>query len=216
MKMLEIWLKDWMFARINHLTAIRKFAEDVQKMSYSDLYPYHLRSQKGEYSWIKDCELIVDERLKEMKDYNPYSEVRVSEKYEIDLENNDIVCYINYQGIEFTQSKIYQPRKGLRFEWIKQALATFNFSPSDFETFQIERSDEWIFNNAEKEMLIRKKIIEEKVKKICGEELTHGANVSDGFVVKGSNERKAHVFRILAGGYNIQCLHQRILVKEIK
>lgn len=78
------------------------------------------------------------------------------------------------------------------------------------------RSDEWCRDKAHKEMLQQKRTIEEKVKKICGDEITEVNDSFDGIYVKGSNGRVAHLWKISAGGYNIQCLHTRVLVKEMK
>lgn len=77
------------------------------------------------------------------------------------------------------------------------------------------RTDEWIANRAHKDMIAKKKAIEAKVAKICGEVVDVNDQGCD-IYVKGSNDRIAHLWRILAGGYNIQCLHTRVLCKEVK
>jgi hypothetical protein len=76
------------------------------------------------------------------------------------------------------------------------------------------------YSKAEQEARVVKDIKREleailaKVKKICGdaEEIM---DVADGYNVKG-NKGQAHIWAIGAGGYNIQCYHIRVLVKEIK
>lgn len=63
---------------------------------------------------------------------------------------------------------------------------------------------------------VRKTVIA-KVKKICTEDIVEVAESSgNGLYVRGANGKVANMNAIYAGGYNIQCLHIRILVKEMK
>lgn len=69
----------------------------------------------------------------------------------------------------------------------------------------------------EKDVEYKRKAIIAKVQKICTEEVTEVAEVAgDGLFIRGANGRVAHMWAIFAGGYNIQCLHIRVLVKESK
>jgi hypothetical protein len=68
----------------------------------------------------------------------------------------------------------------------------------------------------EKDVEFKRKGIIAKVQKICTEEIAEVAEVAgDGLLIRGANNKVAHMWAILAGGYNIQCLHIRVLVKEM-
>lgn len=67
----------------------------------------------------------------------------------------------------------------------------------------------------EKDVDSKRKNIINRVKKICTEEIIEVAEVpGDGLFIRGANGKVAHMWAIFAGGYNIQCLHVRVLVKE--
>ena len=69
----------------------------------------------------------------------------------------------------------------------------------------------------EKDVESTRKTVIAKVKKICTEDIIEVAEVAGyGLYVRGANGKVANMYAIYAGGYNIQCLHIRILVKEIK
>lgn len=77
------------------------------------------------------------------------------------------------------------------------------------------RDEEWIRKKAEKENERLRLSLIAKVKNICGETIVEVAE-KDELYLKGSNGRTAKLWAILAGGYNIQCLHTRVLCKEMK
>lgn len=77
------------------------------------------------------------------------------------------------------------------------------------------RDETWIADRAHKDMLRHKQSIENKIAKIC-ESIDTIEDLDGEYYVKGSNGKIAHLWRILAGGYNIQCLHTRVLCKEVK
>ena len=77
------------------------------------------------------------------------------------------------------------------------------------------RDDEWIVARAHKDMLAKKRSVEAKISKICDSIETISDECGE-IYVKGTNGRIAHLWRILAGGYNVQRLHSRVLCKEIK
>ena len=89
---------------------------------------------------------------------------------------------------------------------------------------ELTRADEnlLMYGPADRLKIIRKRIdnhrkaIEAKVAKICGDHIVEVCDEWDGVYVKGENNRIAHLWAIRAGGYNIQCLHTRVLVKEVK
>ena len=97
---------------------------------------------------------------------------------------------------------------------------------SNFSWFDgYKRTDSEIRDKAHKEMLNHKKAIEMKVYKICGKDIEAVNETNTDIYVKGTNGRTAHLWAIEAGGYNQdiivnerhgQCLHIRVLVKEVK
>ena len=69
----------------------------------------------------------------------------------------------------------------------------------------------------EKDVEDKRKRVIAKVQKICTDEVVEVAEVAgDGLFIRGANGKVAHMWAIFAGGYNIQCLHIRVLVKEAK
>lgn len=91
-----------------------------------------------------------------------------------------------------------------------------NLTKTDLKWLEIDRTETEIDTKAEKEMQLQKQAIEAKVKKICGDKITHVEDLGDTLIIKGSNDRLAKLWAIVAGGWNIQCEHIRVLVKEIK
>lgn len=103
-----------------------------------------------------------------------------------------------------------------KYNGLETLLKVHGCSLSDADWISIGRSEEDIRIKAHKDMLNQKKMIEAKVRKICGDEITNVDDESGDIYAKGSNGRTAHIYAIWAGGYNIQRLHIRILVKEVK
>lgn len=116
------------------------------------------------------------------------------------------------------KAKFYEIYKDeiIQYNGFAKLLGKHGCIKSDLDWLSIGRSDKEISEKAHKEMLYQKKAIEERVEKICGKELTHVDETSGEIYAKGSNGRTAHLWAITAGGYNIQCLHIRVLVKEVK
>lgn len=77
------------------------------------------------------------------------------------------------------------------------------------------RTDEWCKTRASKDAAAHRKSIEQKVHKIIGD-VVEISEDCDGWYLNGSNGKRCHMWFIYAGGYNIQCLHVRCLVKEVK
>lgn len=93
-------------------------------------------------------------------------------------------------------------------------LADRKISKTDYA--QVEgRSAQWCMARAIKDAENHRKSIEQKVQKIVGE-VTEILEDVDGWYLNGSNGKRCHLWFIYAGGYNIQCLHTRCLVKEVK
>lgn len=77
------------------------------------------------------------------------------------------------------------------------------------------RTEEWCKERARKDAAAHRKSIEQKVHKIIGD-VVEILESHDGWYLNGSNGKRCHMWFIYAGGYNIQCLHVRCLVKEVK
>lgn len=135
----------------------------------------------------------------------------------------DFVSTITFRGIGYPLSSNYH---GAHHELIGRIIKRYGHTVSDYQSltlqkvsdvaYNVERDDAWIIKTATKETQERREAIEAAVKKICGDEIVSGTDTNDGILVKGSNGKVAHVWAIHAGGYNIQCLHIRVLVKEVK
>ena len=85
------------------------------------------------------------------------------------------------------------------------------------EQLAIYYSHEERVHRVEKDVESKRKGIIAKVQKICTIDIIEVAEVAgDGLYIKGANGKVAHMWAIFAGGYNIQCFHIRIMVKESK
>lgn len=97
---------------------------------------------------------------------------------------------------------------------LKKFLNDRNISKTDYT--QIEgRTAQWCMERAIKDAEAHRKSIEQKVQKIVGE-VTEILEDFDGWYLNGSNGKRCHLWFIQAGGYAVQCLHTRCLVKEVK
>ena len=84
------------------------------------------------------------------------------------------------------------------------------------DTKLVEGRDEaWIRARAHKDMIRHKEALEAKIMKIC-DKIESVMDDFGEYYIKGTNGRTAHVWRIMAGGYNIQRLHSRVLCKEVR
>lgn len=103
-----------------------------------------------------------------------------------------------------------------KYNGLESLLKAYDCSLMDKQWLEGRRTKDDIEAKAHKEMLHQKRMIEQKVKKICGDIIIEVDDSDGSIYVKGSNNRTAHIYAIEAGGYNIQRLHIRVLVKEIK
>lgn len=84
------------------------------------------------------------------------------------------------------------------------------------DTKLVEGRDEpWIRARAHKDMIRHKEALEAKIMKIC-DQIDSVMDDFGEYYIKGTNGRVAHVWRICAGGWNIQRAHTRCLVKEVR
>lgn len=158
---------------------------------------YEYREEKGGYHKVVDGRYVYTECV-----------------------NRYIDAIVTIDGEEFKDTPIYEmghysiePKKRNALE---SYVASMGHNPSDIELID-GRDEEWIKKYCAKQKELKRKYIEDKVRKICGNELEEvaGREVSD-LYVRGTNGKTAHIWAITAGGYNIQRLHIRILVKEVK
>lgn len=77
------------------------------------------------------------------------------------------------------------------------------------------RDEPWIRTRAHKDMIRHKEALEAKIMKIC-DQIDSVMDEFGEYYIKGTNGKVAHVWRVMAGGYNIQRLHTRCLCKEVK
>lgn len=84
------------------------------------------------------------------------------------------------------------------------------------DTKLVEGRDEaWIRARAHKDMIRHKEALEAKIMKIC-DQIESVMDEFGEYYIKGTNGKVAHVWRINAGGWNIQRAHTRVLCKEVK
>lgn len=113
-----------------------------------------------------------------------------------------------------------------KYNGLQELLADNRCTKGDFDwIYQMGRTEQDIRTKAHKDMLVQKKSIEARVRSICGEELTNIDDSKGDIFAKGTNGRTAHIWAIIAGGYNEgiivnerhgQCAHIRVLVKEVR
>lgn len=77
------------------------------------------------------------------------------------------------------------------------------------------RDEPWIRTRAHKDMIQHKEALEAKITKICDKIDSVDEDLGE-YYVKGTNGKVARVWRIIAGGWNIQRAHTRVLCKEVK
>lgn len=225
LKLLEKWMNDYENARFNQLVKTKELMNkyktarksqrtlDVNYSSYNRDREPVIIPEMNQYccatitpNWKRVIEpKIITERTPEGIKYKT-------------VETTVIVEYIDMDGVLYpeyvTGGDYWKMRE--KYNGYEQYLKANGCSMSDEQWLSIGRTEEDIKAKAHKDMLNQKKTIEQKVKKICGETLTNIDDTKGEIYVKGSNGRVAHIWAIQAGGYNIQCLHIRVLVKEIK
>lgn len=233
-KLLEKWMQDYEDNRYNQITKtqnlMNKWKEEKKKQKTLDVnYP----------SYNKDSVPVI---IPEMKQHccatiSPNWK-RVTEQATVRDRNAE---GIKYKVVETTviidqievNGKLYEDyvtggdyyRMQQKYNGLEKLLSDNQCSMSDYTWLLIIRTDTEIHNKAHKDMLNQKKAIEAKIRKICGDEFTHIDDTTGDLYVRGINGRTAHIWAITAGGYNQdiivnerhgQCLHIRILVKEVK
>lgn len=224
MKLLDKWMADYEEEVYNGLIRtqelMRKWRTALKEQRTLVVNGYRDEENRVEIPEMKNCcgWNISPNWRKEYLTVNAltkqYECVFIVEQIEVEGEMYDNLLYdqtpweaMRYFSVEEKKNKL----NGLH-----NLLQKNGCSISDMRWLENGRTEEDIRNRAHKDMLKHKEAIEKKVEKICGTEITHIDEFACDIYVKGSNGRVAHIWAIQAGGYNIQCLHIRVLVKEMK
>ena len=225
--------------------ALEVWMEELEKEFYDDYMRAHralqlwsnAKSERRLASTV-DTWKVRDELKGE---YRGYCCMKVSTKYrEEEFVNcgNTFVALIDVvtvDGVDYDILMAFTSPKGTekRPDWTSQHRAEEKFkeilsTESGFGKFLRDhrayaadakvvegRDGQWIAERAHKDMLKHKKALEEKIAKIC-DKIDSVLDDYGEYYVKGTNGKTAHVWRIMAGGYNIQKLHSRVLCKEVR
>lgn len=146
--------------------------------------------------WLEEYKQARIEYLKELrKELDDFQDLFVLEygKYTQRAELNGVV-YKTYEGQLYLSAKLRH-----------------QVSQADFNTIIFKD----ITESVDKEVEVKRKDLLKKVTKYCGEELVIQYDEEYMMIVKGTIGR-AKILKVVAGGYNVQCLHIRILVKGLK
>lgn len=175
-----------------------------------------LRANYQGYCLCKLCSNYREEHIGDIHGNNFYA---LLQQFELDGKMYDYICGFgrDKECMDERLSLLHIRKLQDRFKE-RSGIVKF-FCDRQVHTSHVKlvsgRSEEWIAARAHKDMLAKKKAIETKVAKICGEIVDVDDQGCD-IYVRGTTGKVAHLWRILAGGYNIQCLHNRVLCKEVK
>ena len=144
------------------------------------------------------------ERTKETLDYKHYDRTgwhtRTNEFYVKFLEGKKIVYTFHKEGFE---------------EFLKIKNIMITKQDEQMLEYQIDE----IRTRLQKEAVKSFKELTKNIEKILGSEIIKIYEHSQGdntiMVLEASNGKKVRVTKFIAGGYNIQCLHIRVKIKEI-
>lgn len=223
-KLFNEWLEEIKNNRIKALfetkEMVKKFKEAKKEKSIYKVCGYdpfrNLENESESYRDYLKKEYKYHHVIPEMKSCCCWKTTQKIARYE--EENNVIITeFINIDGIEY-ENYLYSTGKSYykdkeRYNGLAKYLLTKGHTLSDANLID-GRDDSWIIKRAEKEVENLRKSLIAKVSKICGEEIVEVIELCE-LYLKGSNGRTAKLWAISAGGYNIQCLHTRVLVKEV-
>lgn len=213
--LLNEWMQQWKQERKEALLDMIQLEKDIRNAQREQ----SILSVVGYERELKQNEVMV-------LSARQYSGLTISKNYRIEeytekmhysrpsSNREDIISTYNVRGFDVEHSHTRYPKK---YDMTLTLLAKLGYSTSDYsQVYQMSRTEEWAEEKAEKDMQRHKKAIEQKVLKICGDTITHVNDSTNTIFVKGSNDKVAKIYVIYAGGYNIQRLHIRVLVKEVK
>ncbi len=224
-KLFNEWLEEIKNNRIKSLfetkEMVKKFKEAKKEQSIYKVCgcdPFrNLENEPKSYRDYLNNEYKHHHIIPEMENCSCWKTTQKIARYEED-DNIIITEFINIDGIEYenylysTNHKSYYKDKE-KYNGLANYLLTKGHTLSDANLID-GRDDSWIIKRVEKEIEILRKSLIAKVSKICGEEIVEVIESYE-LYLKGSNGRTAKLWTISAGGYNIQCLHTRVLVKEV-
>lgn len=182
---------------------------------------------KCDIKWLQDDINRLNDEIKETKKTITKYEAQLSGE----IEKESIFLKDIPESMKAMQTELVEVwdefdmgrRNTLRAEYFNLGYSQFIRKYSYYEYELISKTDEEIHNSNMKDakaliinLYYRVRNITGEVtdwSNICAEQGTHGFTVLNGIVI--GKEGKAKVESILAGGYNIQRLHIRVLVHSI-
>ncbi len=212
-KAFEDYIEEYRQVRENQLLAAMKAREDWLNAA---------RSQEKAQRLLN----IVPEEYR--RGFGCYSLWDVSGKAQF-IDAEDYVAVVDFytiDGIDYRVVLAVDTKNNNRDRWrmkdrvveeLSQHLKFFSdrkISKSDYSQVQ-GRSIEWCKERAVKDAAAHRRSIEQRVQKMIGDVVEIQEDF-DGWYLNGSNGKRCHMWFVDAGGYNIQCLHTRCLVKEVK
>ena len=227
-KLFNQWLEEIKEKRIKDLLEVkemvntfklaRKEQATYEVCGYDPIERIQSESDEQYKNWIinkyKDHKYHV---IPEMKNCCCWDTTKKINRYEktdnviiteiIVIDGNEYENYLYSTGC----MSYYADKK--RYNGLEAYLSTRGHSLSDANLID-GRDNAWIIKRAEKENENLRKALIAKVSKICGEDIVEVRETSE-LYLKGANGRTAKLWAISAGGYNVQCLHTRVLVKEV-
>lgn len=225
--------------------ALDIWMEEIEKEFYDDYMRAHnaLISWKEAQTARRLASTIDTWKIRDelMGNYRGYCCMNVTPKYrEEEFVHNGhtfvaLIDVVTVDGVDYDIVMAFARPKDVedRIDWtshhraedkFKESLSTdsgFNLFLHHKKAYSADvklvegRDEKWIAERAHKDMLKHKKSIEDKIAKIC-DKIDSVDDEFGEYFVKGTNGRVAHLWRIMAGGYNIQRLHTRVLCKEVK
>lgn len=219
-KLFETWLEEIKNHRIQQLLTtkmlVQKWRSALKEQRTYDVYgsEYEVENPSSKfYHYIpcmKQCSCWKTTKKIEIETAEIYSGpiTLVQQFIEIDGEEYKDTLYIAGNGSWRSEAR------QLATDGLSTYLAENGLTMSDANLIE-GRDEEWIRKKAEKENERLRLSLIAKVKKICGETIVEVTEKHE-LYLKGSNGRTAKLWAIMAGGYNIQCLHTRVLCKEFK
>lgn len=151
--------------------------------------------------WDKNYVAILDKRVLDGKEYPEVvaiQEVKEDGKYRwVDSRTEEKIIDIN----NLNGWKMFLADRGVNEADVKYVYG---------------RDDAWMVERAHKDAEQHRKWIENKVEKMLGKVEEVAKVPGDGWYLHGSNGKVGHMWFVEAGGYNIQRLHYRCLLKEVR
>ena len=227
-KLFNQWLEEIKERRIKDLLEVKEMVNTFNKarkeqaiyevLSYDPIERVQNESDESYKNWIinkyKDNKFHI---IPEMRNccgcYTTKEIIKHEEFYGVVINEIIEINGIEYENNLYSTGKFSYLEAKKKYNGLAKYLSSVGYSMSEANLIE-DRSDEWIVKRAEKDNENLRKALIAKVSKICGEDIVEVRETSE-LYLKGSNGRIAKLWAISAGGYNVQCLHTRVLVKEV-